>query len=888
MVFTAFYCYKKELYEYIKIIGFYLGSIIILITFFILIEIIVFSFLEFTLIIMFELEMASILMLFSWDYYIIYKRSEGKTFFIYLAIILIFSHILLSGLFLPFVPGTIIIMFIALLTIISTINMNEYRKRLYLLFIGAWFLYLSHYLLNEVIFAISSILIIWPIISLGYRPITARIIHFYHSLRTEINQILKRHEINMKVNKKGHFFMTKVIISQIGREEETKKKRFQTWLLDFYRKRKTSLAKIVLNKDKFKFYFLIKTRTEREGIEKGNLLLTNLKSTYKGLDGRLEHIKVDNKYLYKKEKWWVIKFPKAPYSNRIDLINRLITLFGEDRHKIKLLIMWKKAPPKKILEQRAKIIALKYKDAAEKNTYLQMWRDELFKVKIYISYGIAGNEFHSKSHEVQALNGRIRSLLVSIRNEKKIGKIRRVLCGARADFLRGNLYSGRYLTPISFDFTFTKQMPFHVPVGLKKQVIKWDSHVKNNSNFPIGKWIDEYGRKRENLMHVKVDDFVQGGCVIGQIGAGKSFLIGHLINSISRTKPETGILIINFKREHEENIYSAERFYKFGKNFQLPYLHALQNRAKFEKHIVQVSKAIMGAIGFEEEAVYACKSVLEEYIIENNEPPRSIVNLLQLVRDYFYEEEHDYDDKFRSRITSALNTRINTQLSSKTLIETLDPFVDTGQWYEDWKNGKVVQIDLTECNEWEQRLISIIILQTIRTLTPDKGVHGLKYMIVIDEAHRILKSLPTQGKNKSDDYVACEQIIKIFEILFSEFRDRGISFLIANQRADNLDESAIALPSLKFLMRQSSASVERFTKNPMNIETIVRLPDRFCVLDRGVSGEFFNFITADYYPKKIEIDNATNILKIQCPKCLQLIKNTNNNCPSCGSSIIIP
>jgi len=109
------------------------------------------------------------------------------------------------------------------------------------------------------------------------------------------------------------------------------------------------------------------------------------------------------------------------------------------------------------------------------------------------------------------------------------------------------------------------------------------------------------------------------------------------------------------------------------------------------------------------------------------------------------------------------------------------------------------------------------------------------------------------GKHKSDDYIACEQIIKIFEIMFAEFRDRGISFLIADQRADILDDSAISLPSLKFLMHQSLASVERFTKDPQNIETIIRLNNRYCVLDRGVQGSSFHLRQQIIFQKRYTI-----------------------------------
>ncbi len=887
VLFTAIYYYKSQKYEFINTVGFYFCSIIILTSAFILIEYIVIKEVEHHLSIIFTLEMVLILILFTWIYYIVYKRSEGKTFYIYTTIILFFSHIFISGLFLPFLTGTIIIAFIGIIIFISIVKINEYRKQLYFMFLAGWYIYISQ-VLNVLFFGLISLLIIIAIVSLGYRPVAGRLISIYHSLRTFSNSYLPKKGLNLDLKSRGKkrplFWMTKVIISQIGRKDKLEKKKFQTWLQDYFRNKKCMRVQIILNKDQFEISFFIKTRNRSEGIQKGNQVLTDLKSTYQGLDGKLEHFEVDNRFLYKKEKWWVLKFPKAPYSQRIDLINRLNILFGEDRHKVKLLIIWKKAFPKKILEQRAKIIALKYKDSTEKNTYLKMWRDSLFQVKIYINYEVLGKNLSSKSPEFHAMKGRIKSLENPIRNEEKMARIKRVSCGARADFLRGNLYSKLYLTPMSLDFTFNDKMPFHTPVGLKKQVINWSLHTKDNSNFSVGRWRDEFGRLRENLLYVKVDDFVQGATLIGGMGTGKSYLIGYINKCISQTRPDVGILIINFKRELGENIYFAEKIYKFGKDFNLPYILPL-DKDKMEREIVQTSMAVMGAIGFEEEAVYACKQVLQNYIIENKGPPESIVELLKKVRDYFFEEGHNYDERYRAKITSALNTRINAQLLNPILIKTLNPFEKVGKWYEDWLNGKIVQIDLSSCNEWEQRLVSILILQTIRTLTPEAGVKGLKSLIEIDEAHRLLKRVISAGKHKSDDYIACEQIIKIFEIMFAEFRDRGISFLIADQRADILDDSAISLPSLKFLMHQSLASVERFTKDPQNIETIIRLNNRYCVLDRGVTGEFFSFETADYFPKKIHNNKIIEISKVLCPKCENVVEITKETCPFCNNRL---
>ena len=473
MISAAIYYYTRQKYEFINIIGFYLCSITILISLFILFEYIVIKEEDLFMSTVFMLEMILILVLFTWIYYIIYKRSEGKTFYIYTTIVLIFAHILISGLYLSFISGTTVVVFVGILILISILKINEYRKQLYLMFIAGWYFYILHVAFSELVFGLYALLGICVIVSLGYRPITGRLITLYHTIQTSTTSFLREKGLNLKRKgkKRTLFWMTKVKITQIGREDKPEKKKLQTWLQDFFKHKKSNRVQIMLNKDRFEISFLIKTRTRIEGIRKGNQLLTNLKSAYTGLDGKLIHFEVDNRFLYNKERWWLIKFPKAPYRKRIDLINRLTTLFGEDRNNTTLHIIWKKAFPKKILEQRAKIVALKYKDSIEKNTYLKMWRDELFHVKIYINYEVSGKDLGLRSPEFYAMQGRIKSLEVAVRNEKKTAKIRRVLCGARADFLRGNLYNGRYLTPISFDFTFNDKMPFNVPVGLKKQVI---------------------------------------------------------------------------------------------------------------------------------------------------------------------------------------------------------------------------------------------------------------------------------------------------------------------------------------------------------------------------------------------------------------------------------
>jgi hypothetical protein len=863
---------KKHTYEKINRLGLYLLFITIFITIFIPLEkIIIQKENSNSLLSIFYWESVLILILFTAEFYIIHKKSTGRTYYIYIAIMLTFSHITLS-LFFPISKSTFIILFLTLLIIISLLNIQKTQKRIFQIFLTGFYFYLNYKFIGINYYEFISLLII-IIISFGYRPVINFLIHIYHSIIALTLGSLFILTTKDAHHSKSKFFITKVKITQIGRAkgDQKQKQKLLTWLRDYFRNLKANRVQITLSKNGFEFNFLIKTQTKKEGLMKGNQILTILKAEYKGLDGKVSVEPITNKILYKREKWYRLKIPKPPYEKRFNLLNHLITLFGEEGINLKLSIIWKKAPDKKVSEQKARIFALKYKDKKEKEMFLRMWREELFYMAIYINYDINKENILQE----QAIEGKLKSLENLVKSLKKAAKIKRVSAGTKADYLRGIIPRGNYLTPLTLDFTFTKNMPIRSPLGLKKQVIDWETHRENSDNFPIGTWIDEYGTPRNNKLYLKIDHLVQGTLIVGKTGMGKTYIMGNLNKWIRLKRPEIGILIINFKREMEENIYDAEKVYTYGKNLQVPYIYPEIEGLGFAKHIADISQAIMGALGFEEEAVYACKQELENYLITFSEAPSSIKKLLKLTKDYFFKKGTNYNPKFRADVTSALETRINTHLS-QTIVDVLNPYKKTA-WYQDWINGKNVQINLTDCNQWELRLITILILQTIWSLTPSTGQKGLKNLIMIDEAHRILKQPVDKGERKSDDYVACERIGKIFEVIFAEFRDRGISFVLGEQQAHMLIDSAISNPNIKMILPIDLKGLKRLVANQAHIEYLQRTKERICVLESSTSGEFYSFRTLDYSPH----NNSSS----KCHNCGEINKKNAKFCCECGNKL---
>ena len=128
LFFSSIIFYKKQKFEKIFRFGKYLAFLTLFIGIFIFLEFLISTNLTVELQVILDLEMILILILYSLEFYIIHKRSVGGTYYIYILIIIIFCHIVLSGILLPFPEYTFMILFLSLIISISLANLSMKGK----------------------------------------------------------------------------------------------------------------------------------------------------------------------------------------------------------------------------------------------------------------------------------------------------------------------------------------------------------------------------------------------------------------------------------------------------------------------------------------------------------------------------------------------------------------------------------------------------------------------------------------------------------------------------------------------------------------------------------------------------------------------------------------
>ncbi len=880
----------------IRKLGIYLLFLIILVIISYLSEQIIYqNFKDLEITAIFDIDLIIIFILFNLTCGLI-QRNPYTEWFIYIhsVITLLTFHIIFAGIFGLFLNGTIIISMIGVLICCIIIPFDKDSKIFAIMVVFGLFIYIA-YVINQLISAIILFGLILFIISFGYEPFRDKLnlifpISIFSPSKVDLKILKplkkkKSEKTNTEKKKKPKYWETRVKILQGALEKKENEQVYDreeiktTWLQDYFSNRSHYGLEIV-SQNYFTWTFLMKTGSQSQAKINGEALLARLSSIYPGIDGEIEIIPMYKKKIQYNTYLWEIKLPKSPYSEKITLISDFINLFHRNKQKITLYILWRGISPKKVVRIRKRIEKMHYKDEKEKEKLLKMWHDDLFNVKIFIICDFLKKEYEIEENEFQIVKGGIKSLTMSFKNPKKIAYLKEFPKEKIKNILQFNITSKQYITPNCVDFDFPEVIPLIKPFAIEDDNINFSSLRENNvDHILLGKYVFN-GRRTERKIPIPMKDFAQSAVIFGQMGTGKTYLLAQFINEFYDKAPNIGILIINLGKGNQEAFYKLDTILKFGSsNFQVPYF---VQGSYLEKNLQETAAYLIAALGLKNIVEKNMLNVMKIFLNKQGKLPESLDILFHNLLKYF--KQYPYHIKFQTNILRALQNRVLSLLSDLYVKKTLELNSGIPKWFQEWRNGKKIYLDLSMCNIYVKRLITNAIFQLVRTLMPDVEAGQLQNIIVIDEAHQILEK-PITHNYEDDDFISREQLEKIFTELLREFRSKGLSFIIVDQTPSRLFESVFALPSLKILFRLGYPCNTLFTGNTSEQGYLTLQKNRHALVFNGINGEKYVIETLDLSLQK-QLPYQTEITEISCPYCNSLIDHAVKYCTFCGNPLL--
>jgi len=632
-----------------------------------------------------------------------------------------------------------------------------------------------------------------------------------------------------------------------------------SWLCNPFGDNRVYGAKFLISDEIFNWEFFLKAETKEEAIIDGNCLMAYLMEIFPGVNGQVSAKAITFEELNKQDPIYEIVIPPPRFEEKIFLLKKIINLFNINKDDIiQVYILWQK--------DDSLITSIK---GTELESELET--DKNYKIKIFLSaksHNVVSSESNMKG---AALNFYLRYLTTNIKNAygeraylkhaptdtwSKILKARpfykNLLNKNTGRFYRSILEDipeedrPGFINPDIIDFNIPSNMPIEKANIIPKENISFSSLTAENERLILLGNIYRNGVKTHRKAYFRLEDFVHHLFISGLSGVGKSRFLAHILEEFNIKAPEVGILTINLVKKTEDKLFNADIVLKKGDpRFRVPYFIKGED---IEETCEQVAEYQVASLGLKNVVVTVMENVLFREISNKGAPPQKIKDLFKELLDWF--DKRRYHIKYQTNITRAIKNRVIKLVSSPTI----DKILELGpipQWFEEWKRGRNVFIDLSRFSKNGKRLVTHAIFQMIRTLMPEMRTNILRNVIMIDEISEILEK--SQSQNSDDDETVTKHHLEIvFTAFLRAFRSRGVSLMLTDHLPSKLFEAVYKLPNIKILFRTDKGCLQLFGLNSEEQEAVFNQKVRRALVIDGVNARRFSIHTMEYHHKQSE------------------------------------
>ena len=384
---------------------------------------------------------------------------------------------------------------------------------------------------------------------------------------------------------------------------------------------------------------------------------------------------------------------------------------------------------------------------------------------------------------------------------------------------------------------------------IKKSKLYSLSHKENNSEKSIGN-ICEYDKVLENTeFSLSEEDINKHTFVCGMTGTGKTNTVKMILDKID--KP---FLVIEPAKKEYRNINKKKDIYTLG-NVQLNSLRLNpfyilpginpQQHIDLLKDLFSASFALYGPMPY---IVEKCLSTVYEkkgwnlsfgyhpYLIDlenrqkafdedkikeryNEIGHKYLFPTMQDLKNEVdeYVESMEYDKELKGNIKSAINARIDSLcVGSKGYIFNSNNVPDFNKLFSENTVLELESLSDDADKSFSMGLIIIFLNEYMQVKKELENTDGLKHILVIEEAHRLLKN--TSSENNENFGNPKGKAVEHFTNMLAEMRSYGEGIIVSEQIPTKLAPDVIKNSSNKIVHRLASKDDQEVMANTIGLK----------------------------------------------------------------------
>ena len=385
---------------------------------------------------------------------------------------------------------------------------------------------------------------------------------------------------------------------------------------------------------------------------------------------------------------------------------------------------------------------------------------------------------------------------------------------------------------------------------IKKSKLYSLSHKENNIEKSFGH-ICEYDKVLENTeFSLSEEDINKHTFVCGMTGTGKTNTVKMILDKVD--KP---FLVIEPAKKEYRNIDKEKEIYTLG-NVQLNSLRLNpfyilpginpQQHIDLLKDLFSASFALYGPMTY---IVEKCLSTIYEkkgwnlsfgyhpYLIDienrqkafdedkikeryNEMAHKYLFPTMQDLKNEVdrYVETMEYDKELKGNIKSAINARIDSLcVGSKGYIFNSNNIPNFDKLFSENTILELESLSDDADKSFSMGLIIIFLNEYIQVRKELENINGLKHILVIEEAHRLLKN--TSSENNENFGNPKGKAVEHFTNMLAEMRSYGEGIIVSEQIPTKLAPDVIKNSSNKIVHRLASKDDQEVIANTIGLKT---------------------------------------------------------------------
>lgn len=440
-----------------------------------------------------------------------------------------------------------------------------------------------------------------------------------------------------------------------------------------------------------------------------------------------------------------------------------------------------------------------------------------------------------------------------------------------------------------------------VPV---KNIASFDVARQTSNGICLGD-IFRSERNTYNKYYLNYNELNRHALVVGLTGGGKTNTIKNILMSVYNSSKVPFLIIEPAKREYWE-LYKLGcndlKIFSIGSKLNKLCINPFQpvKGVSIQKHIDYVFAAFKASFIMYPPMPYvlerAIYDIYEEcgWDISNNynkfgDVYPTIENLCNKIP--FTVVDMGYDSREQKNIIGAVQARMNSLR-----VGVKGDILNVRESYsiEDILNSNVV-IELEDIGDDDVKafIMSMILIQVMEKRSIEIDCHlELKHLILIEEAHRLLKNV---GSGSGENADPRGNAVEFFCNMLAELRSKGQGFIIADQIPSKLAPDIVKNTNLKIVHRLVAQDDRELVGKCMNMNE-----DQIRYLSTLIQGNAAIYSEGDYCSKIVRGPYAGEYSKIErknmnhdevCSKCTYEIKKNLLNqsglsfiCATCPSN----